>query len=151
MNRDKEPLYRKVNTNALHSRHHSGGDARHDRNTKDGLKKTLKKDVKRGLDYTPLYRFLLSKVGEDWDKVHSEAISRLDKEAPIYRLVARNDTEKRDYVRCGENTMYSGLYIDNENKLRKVNPNFHNEHLYPTCKCCTHTFNGVTLSNKNPK
>lgn len=141
----KEPLYRKVNTKARGVHHNFGSDAKHDRNTKGGTNKNMKKGVERGLDYTPLYRFLLSKVGQDWDKVHSEAVSRLDKEDPIYHLVARNDAEKKDYVRCGESSFYSGLYVDEHNILQKVNPNFANEHLYPSCHCCTHTFNGTPL------
>jgi hypothetical protein len=125
--------------------HNFGSDAKYDRNTKKGINKNMKKNVDRGLDYTPLYRFLLSKVGQDWDKVHSEAVSRLDQEDPIYHLVARNETEKRDYVRCGESSMYSGLYVDENNILQKVNPNLRNEELFPSCGCCTHTFNGTPL------
>ena len=105
----------------------------------------MKKNVERGLDYTPLYKFLLSKVGQDWDMIHSEAISRLDKEDPIYHLVARNEHEKQDYVRCGESSKYSGLFVDEDNKLQLVNPNLRNEHLFPSCHCCTHTFNGTPL------
>lgn len=96
------------------------------------------------LDYTPLYKFLLSKVGQDWDKIHSEAISRLDKEEPIYHLVALfNKSEEKDYVRCGESSYYSGLFVDENNFLQKVNPNLKNEDMYPSCNCCTHTFNGM--------
>lgn len=35
--------------------------------------------VKRGLDYTPLFRFLLAKVGMPWNEIHPEAIARLDR------------------------------------------------------------------------
>lgn len=34
MNREKKPLYRKVNTKALHHDHYTGSDAKHSRNTK---------------------------------------------------------------------------------------------------------------------
>ena len=34
MKRDKEPLYRKVNTKARHCHHQFGSDAKYDRNTK---------------------------------------------------------------------------------------------------------------------
>ena len=148
MNKDIKPLYRKVNTKARGVHHYKGSDAKYDRNTKSGVKKSMKKDVQRGLDYTPLYKFLLSKVGEDWTKVHSEAINRLDCEDPIFHLVAEDDSEKRDYVRCGESSYYSGLYVDENNKLQKVNPNFKNEDLTPSCDCCTHTFNGKILIRK---
>ena len=59
-----------------------------------------------------------------------EALSRLDKEEPIFYLVARNDSEKNDFVYCGTNSCYNGLYIDSNNKLQKVNPNLKNEDLY---------------------
>ena len=120
MQKDVKLLYRKVNTKTRNCRHKSGSDAKYDRHTKKGVSKSMKKDVHRGLDYTPLYKFLLSKIGEDWTSVHSEALSRLDKEDPIYHLVARNDSEKRDRARCGENSYYSGLYIDDNNKLNPM-------------------------------
>ncbi len=147
----KKPLYRKVNSKARNVHHYSGGDARHDRNTKAGLKKTLKKDVHRGLDYTPLYKFLLSKIGEDWDLVHSEAVSRLDNEDAIYHLVVEDKQQKYPYRLCGESSYYSKLYVDDNNKLQVLNPNFTNEMLHPTCHCCTFTFNGKPFVNKyNP-
>lgn len=144
MNKDKKPLYRKV-ADAMNNHHNKGSEARYDRNTKKGVSKSMKKNVDRGLDYTPLYKFLLSKVGQDWNKIHSEAISRLDKEEPIYHLVAMNDVEKKDVVICGESSQYSGLFVDENNFLQKVNPLVTNETLYPSCSCCTHTFNGVKL------
>jgi len=147
MSRDgrKEPLYRKVNTKARNVHHNSGSEARYDRNTKKGINKSMKKGVERGLDYTPLYRFLLSKVGKNWDEVHSEAVSRLDHEDPIYHLVARHEGDKKESVRCGESAYYSGLYVDENNTLQKVNPNLKNEDFFPGCHCCTHTFNGTPL------
>ena len=148
MNKDVKLLYRKVNTKAINVRHDFGSDAKHDRNKKSGLKKNMKKDVHRGLDYTPLYMYLISKVGQNWDKIHSDVIKRLEQEEPIYWLVARNDSEKKDYVRCGESSYYSGLYIDENNTLQKVNPDFNNEDLAPSCSCCTYTFNGKVLVKK---
>lgn len=147
MGREVKPLYRKVNSKARWCHHQSGPDAKHDRNTKQGIQRSMKKGVKRGLDYTPLYKFLLSKIGEDWTKVHSEAISRLDHEDPIFYMVAKNDAEKNDYVFCGTNACYSGLYVDADNKIQKVNPALKNEDFYPACPCCTHTFNGTTLQH----
>ena len=52
-----------------------------------------------GLDYTPLFRFLLSKVGQDWDAVHSEAVARLDRQEPIYWMVALKEADKRSIFR----------------------------------------------------
>lgn len=142
MNKDIKPLYRKVNSKAIGCKHRVGLDAKNDRNTKKGMLKSMKKNDHRGLDYTPLFKFLLSKVGEDWPAVHSQAIHRLDREEPIFWLVARTEAEKKDTVRCGESSYYSGLYVDENNKLRVVNPNLNNEDMYPTCSCCTYTWNG---------
>lgn len=97
----------------------------------------------RGLDYTPLFKFLLSKVGQRWDAVYSEASARLDKKEPIFWLVARSDAQRRDYVCTGEATYFSGLYVDDEGILRVVNPSLGAAGMQPTCTCCTHTFNGV--------
>lgn len=66
----------------------------------------------RGLDYTPLFKFLLSKVGDYWDDVFSEVNSRLDKTEPIYWIVALN--EKEGYGRVGELSYFSGLYVGAE-------------------------------------
>lgn len=149
MNKEIKPLYRKVNSKAIHNNHHTGSDAKHDRNTKNGTMKSMKKNVQRGLDYTPLFMFLLSKVGKDWDSIHSETVKRLDKEEPIFWIVAINDEEKKDIVRCDESSYYSGLYIDENNKLQKVDPNVKNEDFVPSCNCCTKTFNGKVLIKKH--
>ena len=101
---------------------------------------------RRGRDYTPLFRFLLSRVGKDWTEVHSEAVSRLDDEAPIFWLVARTEAEKQSSVRVGENSHYSGLYVDDDNRLAKVDPALSVEQMEPSCSCCTHTFNGLPFT-----
>jgi hypothetical protein len=98
---------------------------------------------RRGLDYTPLFKFLLSRVGADWDSVYAEAVSRLDRAEPIFLLVARQESERREIVRVGESTYFSGLYIDEAGILRMVNGDLRAEDLDPYCSCCTHTFNGV--------
>ncbi len=150
MKKEIKPLYRKE-ADARNNHHHKGGDAKYDRNTKKGLSKNMKKDVQRGLDYTPLYKFLLSKVGQDWDTIHSEAVSRLDKEEPIYHIVSVNELVKREYAICGESSYYSHLYVDENNLLQKVNPNLNHTSLHPACNCCTHTFNGIPFVKKyNP-
>ena len=138
-----KPLYRKVNTRARGVHHNSGGDAKYDRHTKDGMNKSMSKDVQRGLDYTPLYRFLLSKVGEDWNEIHSEAVKRLDHEEPIYHLVSLPGHAPRQFVMCGESSYYSGLFVDDNSILRFVNPFLCNEDFTPDCSCCTFTFNGT--------
>lgn len=146
MRTQKKPLYRKVNTRARGVHHNSGGDFRHDRR-KDNAS-NMKQGVKRGLDYTPLYKFLLSKIGKQWDDVHSEAVSRLDKEDPIFNIVSLDFESANDYVWTGESTYYSGLYVDDRGILQKVNPDVNETTLTPVCKCCTHTFNGVVFTKK---
>lgn len=147
MKREKEPLYRKVNTKARGVHHNKGGDARHDRNTKSGVSEKMKRGVERGLDYTPLYRFLMSKVGQNFDIVYSEAVSRLDNEDPIWFMVLR-DRDNRRYVRIGESSYYSALIVDENNLLQLADPSLKNEDFAPSCSCCTHTFNGKPLIRK---
>lgn len=97
---------------------------------------------RHGLDYTPLFRFLLSRVGNDWDETYSEAIARIDRSDPIFWLVARSEEERQAYVRLGESAYYSGLYVDGNKRLALVDPTLTVNDLKPTCGCCTHTFNG---------
>jgi len=151
----KAPLYRRVNTRARGVHHFSGPDAKHARNTKatkaasaDAVARgKMTQGVRRGLDYTPLFRFLLSRVGQPWDKVHSEAVGRLDQEAPIYRMVALSRAERKPYISVGESSYFSGLYVDEAGVLQKVAPDLTLEQLWPMCPCCTHTFNGTRFSN----
>lgn len=164
MKREKEPLYRKVNTKARGCFHHSGSDARHDRNTKKGLSKSMKKDVRRGLDYTPLFKFLLSKVGQKWEDVYSEAKSRLDQEDPIFWMIETDSnpesasiihsvmTDVHKKLHYGafrvENSNYSKLIIDENGLIQIKDPSLANEDFTPSCPCCTHTFNGKPLNKK---
>lgn len=144
----KEPLYRKVNTCTHYVRHgQNSGDYRHDRNTKSELKseeihRPMNAKRKHGLDYTPLFKFLLSKVGTDWTQIHSEAVSRLDKEDPIFWLVAKFEKDQQEIVRVDENSYYSGLYIDENNILQKVAPQIEEKDFHLGCGCCTQSFNG---------
>ncbi len=149
----KPPLFRKVNTLARGVHHHTGGDFRHERNTKSALisdspRTSMGAKVKRGLDYTPLFRFLLSKVGDVWVEVHEEAIARLDRPDPIFWLVALHEHERSDYVRVGESSYYSGLFVDFDGRLQKVNADLSPSSLLPQCKCCTHTFNGQRFTRR---
>ncbi len=138
----KAPLYRKVNTRARGVRHRFGGEYSWRRGDEENDRTGMANGVLRGLDYTPLFRFLLSHVGDNWDKVHSEAVSRLDKQEPIFWLVALRKEEGKDVVRVGESTYFSGLFVDEDNRLRVVAPEIGAQHLEPLCPCCTHTLNG---------
>ncbi|MEL7117348.1 MAG: hypothetical protein AAGP08_17485 [Pseudomonadota bacterium] len=149
---DKKPLYRRVNRTARGAPCGQGGEYRWQRNTKaekssQATHAGMGPKHQHGLDYTPLFKFLLSKVGEDWDAVHSEAVSRLDKEEPIFWLVARSPDDERPVVRVGEASYYSGLRISADNRLERVAPDLTERDLYPFCACCTHTFNGHRFTN----
>jgi len=108
----------------------------------------MKKDVRRGLDYTPLFKFLLSKVGSPWDEVFKEAVSRLDKQDPIFALVSNHKDEDCKIVAFGESTFYNGLYVDDEGILQMIAPEIGVEQLEPLCSCCTHTLNGKVFTRK---
>lgn len=96
----------------------------------------------RGLDYTPLFRFLLSKMGAYWNNVFSEANTRLDKPDPIFWMVAVDENNKKDYFRSGQASYFSGLYVDDDGILQLTNPGLKAKDMKPFCSCCTHTFNG---------
>ena len=119
----KAPLYRKLNTTAHNASRHAGGDYSEVRHTKrevrsEATRRSMHGKERRGVDYTPLFRFLLSKVGKKWNEVHSEAVGRLDREEPIYWLVALRENDRQDYVRVGESSFFSGLYVDSQGLLQ---------------------------------
>ena len=72
-------------------------------------------------------------------------------EEPLFWMVARNDAEKHDRVRVGESAYFSGLYIDDDNRLALVDPDLRIEDMVPSCRCCTHTFNGKPFIKKYPQ
>ena len=145
----KKPLYRSVNTRTHGVRHGSGGEYRWSRRREDRVHDgAMRSGQRHGLDYTPLFKFLLSRVGEDWDAVFAEAVGRLDRDEPIFWMVARSEAERKPFVRMGENAYYSGLFVDTDNRLRLVDLDLRVEHMEPGCPCCTHTFNGVPFTRK---
>ncbi len=149
----KEPLFRKVNTKAHGVHHGFGGEYRHERNTKvekhsETVHRSMHGKKNRGLDYTPLFKFLLSKVGENWNSIYSEAVSRLDRSEPIFWLVALHEHERKEYVRVGESSFFSGLYVDKKGLLQLVNPDLGPKQMTPLCHCCTYTLNGKPFSKR---
>ena len=146
MNKEKSKLVRKVNTKTFNVHHNFGSDFKNTRNKKkETLEQTKGKmsgKTERGLDYTPLFRFLLSKVGKNWDEVFSEAKSRLDKTNPIFSMVALREEDKKDYIGIGESSYFSGLYVDENGVLQLCNADLKAVDMKPFCDCCTHTFNG---------
>lgn len=144
----KEPLYRKENTTAHRARHDGGDyrDERHRSQQSDASRESMRGRKRRGLDYTPLFKFLLSRCGQPWDAVYSEAKARLDRPEPIFWLVALPGHERSPYVRVGESSYFSGMYVDEAGVLRLVDPSLGPSSLVPSCKCCTHTFNAVPFT-----
>jgi hypothetical protein len=141
-------LFRSVNTQTHGVKHRVGGDFRTSRSDKEspeteGSRASMHGKTRRGRDYTPLFKFLISKVGRPWDEVFAEAKSRLDTTEPVFWLVARSEPEQRDFVRVGESSYFSGMYIDSERLLQLVNPGLKTDDMKPTCTCCTHTLNGI--------
>ena len=123
---EKNKLYRTVNTVTHDVNHFYGGEYRWERNKQKLIKgdspflQSMGGRKRRGIDYTPLFMFLINKVGEKWDLVYSEVIKRLDKTDPRFWLVALHSEDKRDFVRCGESSYYNGLYVDVNGILKKV-------------------------------
>ncbi|GHE50823.1 hypothetical protein [Roseivirga thermotolerans] len=152
MKQNKKPLYRKVNTRARGVPHKFGNDFKHTRSKKKEttgqVRGSMRGKTQRGLDYTPLFQFLISKVGKNWDEVHQEAVSRLDKPDPIFWVVALNQKDKKDFVRVGESTYFSGLYVDHSNTLQLTNPGLKAKNMIPFCECCTHTLNGKVFGTE---
>lgn len=147
----KEPLYRRVNTRTRGVRHGGGGEYRWSRRAKredPTTRGSMHGGQRHGLDYTPLFRFLLSRVGEDWAETYREATSRLDRPDPVFWIVARSEEEARPVVILGENSYFSGLRVDAEGRLALVDPSVRIEDLKPSCACCTHTFNGKPFVRK---
>jgi hypothetical protein len=148
----KHALYRKQNTQAHGLSYYRGGQFRDGRHAKHRLRdeedaspRSMGGKRTQGRDYTPLFRFLLDKVGCPWDAVYGEAVARLDRRDPIFWLVALRPEERQAVVRVGESSYYSGLYVDESGILQRVDPGFRAEHMQPLCDCCTYTFNGVAL------
>lgn len=147
----KEPLYRRVNTRTHGVRHGHGGEyrwSRHGRQEDRPSLGAMRGGARHGLDYTPLFRFLLSRVGRDWDETFREAVARLDRPDPIFWMVARDEAERKDVVLIRENSYFSGLYVDESNRLARVAPDLRVEDMEPSCACCTHTFNGVPFTRR---
>lgn len=147
MQKEPAPLYRKINKKAYGAHYLRGGHARYDRNTKEGISRSMKKGVRRGLDYSPLYMFLLSKVGCKWPEVHSEAVSRLPKRDTILEDIFKPG-KRAPVIWGGGSAMYTGMFIDENDILRTVTPEVKNEELVPQCGCCTNTYNGRELVRK---
>jgi hypothetical protein len=149
----KEPLYRKVNTRTHGVHCHGGGEYRWTRGSKAAEVDqptigSMHAKTLHGLDYTPLFKFLLSRIGRNWNETYSDAVKRLDRDEPIFWLVARSEKDRQEVVRAGENAYFSGMYVDDNGHLALVNPDLKLEDMKPSCACCTHTLNGKPFTRK---
>lgn len=64
---DKKSLYRKKNTKARGVHHLKGQNYRNERNKKNP-DTSMKKGINRGLDFTPLMRFLKSRLSRNYTR-----------------------------------------------------------------------------------
>ena len=149
----KQPLYRKVNTRTHGVHRHGGGEYKWTRGSnaaKGDQPKLGSMHAKtlHGLDCTPLFKFLLSKIGRNWNETYAEAVKRLDRDEAIFWLVARSEAEQQEFVRIGESSYFSGMYVDHNESLALVNPDLKLEDMKPSCACCTHTLNGKPFTRK---
>ncbi|WEK21027.1 MAG: hypothetical protein P0Y49_07725 [Candidatus Pedobacter colombiensis] len=147
----KKPLYRKENKVSLSNKYNvsTGSEYRYHRHSKaflnDDRNHKSMTSGKYGYDYTPLFKFLLSKVGSDWDQIYAEAKARLNDPAPIFWMVAMHESERRNLVRLGESTYYSGLFVNEDGKLTIVNPNVSSYDFPDPYPGETLSFNGIVI------
>ena len=135
-----EPLYRKVNRKCMHCYETKHVRFKWQRHTK-GEKELLDEEVTHGkmkkragafffanaYDYTPLFKYLLKCVGEDVDVVFHKVCKRIKDRSMFDTMVSRKPKEElSDYFRYGECTYFSQLYVDEDNKIQKVNPQLSN-------------------------
>ena len=134
-----EPLYRKVNRRCLHCYETKGGKYGWQRHTKNEkfladeeirhgkMKKRADGFATSAYDYTPLFKYLLNCIGEDVDVVYHKIHKRIKDRYPFDTMVSRKPKEElRDTFRWGECTYFSQLYVDENNKIQKVNPSLSN-------------------------
>lgn len=70
----------------------------------------------------------------------------MDKSEPIFFLVTLNECNKQNYVRVGESSYFSWMYVDNEWFLRLSNSDLVSEDIELLCNCCTYTLNGEVFN-----
>ena len=145
----KEPLFRKENKSSLYTHYYvkKCGDFRHERHTKkmknfEGNHQSMKSG-KFDYDYTPLFRFLQSKVGKKWDDVYSEAVSRLNDTKPIFWLVKLYESNSFGSVRLGQNSCWHTLTVNEDGILVYIDKT---ATITPSCECCTHSLDGKPVN-----
>lgn len=125
---------------------YTGSKYSYDRHTKKA-KQAFLDEIRRGkikkrssrwsghkkLDYTPLLMFLEKSVGKKWDKVWKEAMRKSDNAYEVIQWVVLNINKSglvcnrinrsftdHDFIRAGEGSYYSSLYVDENGILQLV-------------------------------
>lgn len=166
---EKKPLWRKINR-TVYGTYRLNTAEKYSRNKKeDVVKKTkMNASTKYGdLDFTPLYKFLLKNIGNSWDTVKSEALSRLPKDIVQYEdpfngvvldyseyLGLTEFAYNNSFFSGGHTSMFSQLYVNEEGLLALVNPELSGESIakiYSLYPDKTYTFNGkkIIISDKH--
>lgn len=94
--------------------------------THEGMTKSKHGDQGEGYDYTPMFKFVLKHIGEDVDKIYSEVCRRTNERGKYLFnvLVSRKPKDELNpLLRLGETSFWSQLYVDENNKIQKVEPN----------------------------
>ena len=120
-----DKLYKKQNNKSLMTRNYQpfNPEFKWKRNSKemknfDGNKQSMT-SKKHERDYTPLFLFLIASVGNKADDVYSIAKRRSDERFQEYWNYMFDGSE---FHRMGENSYYSGLMIDENGLIQKVDP-----------------------------
>lgn len=175
---DSKPLFRKISKTShdgYRFYYYPRKRAKFDRHTKNGTRRSLAsqnewKEMESMYDYTPLFLFLLKKVGTNWDDIWKECQQRLNSIEPVLIMVVNvgrnglvvtyNDysqpsglfveeqTDGTSYGPCfryGENTYFSTLFVDDNHLLQYVD----SDHVHPTSEYPfdTISFNGKPVPN----
>jgi hypothetical protein len=150
---NKHKLYRQHSYSSFCQQTNFNPRYKHERNRKKikideedfvDRKPQFKKGMNNHFDYTPLFKFLHSKVGQKFDEVFSEAKSRLDKTEPIFWIVQKELDLERAIARVGENSCYHTMYVDEQGLLQFVDKTAKlADELYSVWKY-TRTLNGKT-------
>lgn len=170
----QEPLYRKINKIVAGRTEVFGMQkrAKYDRHTKVGQRTSMSsqntwKSEMSMYDYSPLFQFLLKKVGCNWAEVWKECQARLNTIEPVLCMVVnvgRNGLvvpfneysqfssywagDALPYEPCflaGYDSYFSTLYVDENHILQFVDPDF----VPKTREYYTHgteTFNGKPIA-----
>lgn len=152
-----KPLYRKVNRKSSYQcrcAEAKGGRfawARHSKAMRqfDGrhlpMSRATSNYLSTGYDYTPLFRYLLSRVGDPWDDIYAYVKPRLNTTEPIWHIVSQPGipASRGSFFCLGEGSYWSRLWIDDEGRLQRVDPTQANAE--PGCWCHTYSFNGSRI------